>query len=122
MGPVYSAGIFAEIGDISRFSNQAQLARYAGLAWKKSQSGDFSADETPMMKSANSILRYYLIEAANSVKKYCPEYRSFYTKKYKEVFKHQHKRALVLTARKLVRLIYAMLKRGEIYQKKKVIS
>lgn len=32
IGPVYTAGIFAEIGDISRFSSEAKLARYAGLA------------------------------------------------------------------------------------------
>lgn len=31
IGPVYSAGIIAEIGDINRFDNQATLAKYAGL-------------------------------------------------------------------------------------------
>ena len=32
IGPVYSAGIMAEIGDINRFENHAQFAKYAGLA------------------------------------------------------------------------------------------
>lgn len=32
IGPVYSAGIMAEIGDINRFNSQAALAKYAGLA------------------------------------------------------------------------------------------
>ena len=32
IGPVFSAGIMAEIGDINRFENQAKLAKYAGLA------------------------------------------------------------------------------------------
>lgn len=31
IGPVLSAGIMAEIGDINRFQNQAALAKYAGL-------------------------------------------------------------------------------------------
>ncbi len=32
IGPVYSAGIMTEIGDINRFNNQAVLTKYAGLA------------------------------------------------------------------------------------------
>ena len=40
---------------------------------------------------------------------------SYYSKKYREVPKHQHKRALVLTARKLVRLIDALLRNNQIY-------
>jgi transposase len=119
IGTIFAAGIFAEIGDIRRFASEAQLARYAGLAWRKSQSGDFEADETPIFRSSNVHLRYYLVEAANSVKNNEPAYRVYYQKKYNEVKKHQHKRALVLTARKLVRLIYALLIRGEIYQNQK---
>ena len=46
IGPVYSAGIMAEIGDINRFNNQAALAKYAGLAWTQHQSGDFEAQNT----------------------------------------------------------------------------
>lgn len=29
IGPIFSAGIIAEIGDINRFPNQAALAKYA---------------------------------------------------------------------------------------------
>ena len=86
IGPVYSAGIIAEIGDINRFPNQAKLAKYAGLAWRQHQSGDFEAQNT-----------------------------RFYHLKYKEVNKYQHKRALALTARKLVRLVYRLLKDNRLY-------
>lgn len=120
IGPIYAAGIFAEIGDIRRFATDAQLAKYAGLAWRKRQSGNFTAEDTPLMRQANAILRYYLVEAANSVKNHNPLYRAFYQKKKAEANRRQHKRALVLTARKLVRLIYAMLSRGEIYQPHKL--
>ncbi|GAW92251.1 ISChy1, transposase [Calderihabitans maritimus] len=44
------------------------------------------------------------------------EYKAYYQKKYHEVTKHQHKRALVLTARKLVRLVFALLSKGQIYK------
>jgi hypothetical protein len=41
-------------------------------------------------------------------------YRAFYEATYQEVPKHHQKRALVLTARKLVRLVYAFFTRGQI--------
>ena len=41
IGPVYSAGIIAEIGDIHRFESQASVAKYAGLVWTQHQSGNF---------------------------------------------------------------------------------
>ena len=59
IGPVYSAGIIAEIGDINRFPNQASLAKYAGLVWSQHQSGDFEAQNTRMIQSGNRYLKYY---------------------------------------------------------------
>lgn len=115
IGPVYAAGIIAEIGQIERFETQAQLAKYAGLYWKKSQSGDFESERTPRVRTGNHYLRYYLVEAANSVQRNEPVYREFYQKKYKEVPKYQHKRALVMTARKLVRLVDVLLRNHQLY-------
>lgn len=34
IGPVYTAGIIAEIGQINRFEDETKLAKYAGLTWK----------------------------------------------------------------------------------------
>ena len=90
IGPVYSAGIIAEIGDINRFPNQAKLAKYAGLAWQQHQSGSFESENTRLIKTGNHL-------------------------KYKEVNKYQHKRALALTARKLVRLVFRLLKDNRLY-------
>ena len=67
IGKVYSAGIIAEIGNIHRFDAQASVAKYAGLVWTQHQSGDFEAEHTHLIKSGNRYLRYYLLEAANSV-------------------------------------------------------
>lgn len=122
IGPVYCSGILAEIGDIHRFKNQASIAKYAGLTWSKHQSGKFKADETNMIRSGNRYLRYYLIEAANSVKNNESEFNDYYKKKYHEVPKHQHKRALVLTARKLVRLVDALLRNDQIYSPKRKVN
>lgn len=35
LGPVYTAGLIAEIGQIERFDDQSKLAKYAGLTWSK---------------------------------------------------------------------------------------
>ena len=115
VGPVYSAGIMAEIGDISRFKDQAALAKYAGLAWSRHQSGNFDADQTHLIPSGNHYLRYYLIEAANKVRQHDPAYMAFYQKKLSETKVTPKKRALVLTARKFVRLVFALLRDNKFY-------
>jgi transposase len=116
LGPVWTAGLVAEIGDISRFADDAALAQYAGLTWKAHESGSFQAEDTAMTKAGNHYLRYYLVEAANSVRVHCPEYTAYYQAKVGQSTKHAHKRALVLTARKLVRLVDALLRTDTLYQ------
>ena len=116
MGPVYSAGIYAEIGNSNRFHSQAQLAKFAGLTWRKTESGNFVGDITRMTKSGDKYLRYYLIQAANSLRVHNEQYKAYYQTKYREVTIHRHKRALALTARKLVRLIFALLSKNQLYQ------
>lgn len=115
IGKVYSAGIIAEIGDINRFQSHASVAKYAGLVWTQHQSGDFEAEHTRLIKSGNRFLRYYLTEAANSVRRCDSEFKLYYDRKYKEVNVGQHKRALALTARKLVRVIFRLLKDNRLY-------
>jgi transposase len=122
LGPVGCAGILAEIGDIERFDHQAAIAKFAGLAWPRHQSGDYEAEDKKLARTGNRYLRYYLVEAANQVRRHEPDYRAYYNKKYREVSKHQHKRALVLTARKLVRLIDALLRNDQIYAPKKKVT
>jgi transposase len=119
IGPVFTAGIVSEIGDINRFPNESALASFAGLTWTVNQSGNYQAEETSLTKAGNHYLRYYLVEAANSLRVHNSEFAAFYRKKYSEVTKHQHKRALVLTARKFVRLVYAMLSTGQIYRERR---
>ncbi len=116
-GPVFSGGILSEIGDIQRFHhNQAKVAKFAGLKWKHAKSAEFEAEETPLTRTGNRYLRYYFCEAANTVRMRDPDYAAYYKRKYNEVRKHQHKRAIVLTARKLVRLVVALLSTNQPYQ------
>lgn len=119
IGPVYAAGILAEIGQIDRFDNEAKLAKYAGLSWREKQSGSYTSDNTPLKRTGNTYLRYYLVEAANLVRTHDPVFGEYYQRKYKEVKHTPSKRDLVLTARKLIRVIYFLLKNHQIYQEKR---
>ncbi len=116
LGPVFAAGIVGELGDVRRFEDEESVAKFAGLTWRRFQSGEFEGEDRPLTKTGNVYLRYYLIEGANSVRLHCPEFRSYYDRKYGEVTRHQHRRALVLTARKLVRVIDSLLRSGQIYR------
>lgn len=115
IGPVYNAGLLAEIADIQRFKNHAALAKYAGISWSQYQSGDYQASNTRLILSGNKYLKYYFLEAANKVRMHDSEFKRYYLSKFKEVPKHQHKRALALTARKLVRLVYSLLSTNQLY-------
>lgn len=120
IGPVWAAGILSEIGDINAFHSSDALAKYAGLTWSRNQSGSFDADDRSMLKAGNSYLRYYLGEAANSVRRHIPEYQEYYARKYAEVTTHNHKRALALTSRKFVRLVFGLLAKNQLYTGEKL--
>ena len=135
VGPVFSSGIGAEIGDTQRFLQgykwdkkhkrhrprnlrdaEDAVAKIAGMWWPRTSSGDFEAEDRRMAKTGNRYLRYYLIQAANLMRQRIPEYTQFYDRKYHEASKHHHKRALVLTARKSVGLVVGLLHRNEPYR------
>ena len=115
VGKVYAAGIIAEIDSIDYFRNDCQMAAYCGLRWKKKDSGSKRSDHTKQPSSCNTYLRYYLVEAAGSLIRYSDEYATFYYRKRSEVKVNSHKRALVLTARKLVRLVFGLLRKRKLY-------
>jgi transposase len=115
LGPVITAGLLAEIVDISRFPEHKHLAQYFGISWSKRSSAGFISQNTRMTKVGNPYGRYYFIMGADKLRQFNLEYKAFYRRKYNEVSKHQHKRALVLTARKLVRLVHALLTKNVTY-------
>lgn len=118
IGPIFASGILAEIGDIRQFKNHPQVAKYAGLAWTENQSGDFKASQTRLIRSGNRYLKYYLLEAANSVRVHDPVFAHYYAKKKAEQKVYADKRALALTARKLVRLVDYLLRTNRLYEPK----
>lgn len=88
------------------------VAKIAGLWWPRSGSGDFEAEDRRMAKSGNRYLRYYFIQGADRMRHNIPDYADFYARKYRQATKHEHKQALVLTARKSVGLIVGLHRPG----------
>ncbi|BDP68777.1 hypothetical protein EfmAA55_32060 (plasmid) [Enterococcus faecium] len=118
---VYTAGLIAEIGQIERFDDQSKLAKYAGLTWTKNQSGNSQSENTPLNRSGNRYFRYYLIEATNRVRTLNRSGNRYFRYYLIEATNRVRKRALVLTGRKFVRLIDALLRNGQFYQPAKVV-
>lgn len=115
IGDVIAAGLISEIGGIHRFDSDNALAKFAGIYWSEHQSGEFVAEDSHLKKTGDVYLRYYFVQAAEHMRLYSPEYSEYYSRKFDEARTHQHKRAVILTARKAVRLVFALLRDNKLY-------
>ena len=117
LGPVWTAGLVAEIGNIHRFTDDGAVAKFAGLVWPAHESGDFQAEDNRSgQERATPTCATTWSKRPAGVRRHCPEYRAYYATKFAQSPKHAHQRALVLTARKLVRLVDALLRTGSVYR------
>ncbi len=133
LGPLLVAGCLAEIQDTTRFTTgtkfdrrtqcdrprtyrdgQAAVAKLAGLWWPKQDSGRVQGLQPHLARERNPYLRFWLVQSAYILPRYQPEYQRFYQKKFHEAHDHPHRRALMLTARKATRLIFALLHKGRL--------
>ena len=100
-----AAGIYSEIGEISRFNNADQLVAFAGLDVSRYQSGE--SDVTgKMVKHGSSYLREYLMNVAETSLIHNPSLYEYYLKKRNEG--KAHRVALSHVAKKLVRIIFSL--------------
>lgn len=137
IGLVLASGLASEIGNLERFSQQERwdkrrkcyrlrkageltdaIGKYAGLWWPKNASGQFEAEERRLSREGNAYLRYYIIEAGDCMRRVIPSFATYYQKKHDQAYKHKHKRASVLTGRKALDLIVALLRHRKAYQAK----
>ena len=107
------AMILAEIGDFSRFDSPDKILAYAGLSPSTYQSGQLSNAYPHMEKRGSRYLRYALFNATKFVCNWAPTFSSYLAKKRSEG-KHYNV-AISHAAKKLVRLIYSMMKSGKAY-------
>ena len=107
------AMILAEIGDFSRFDSPDKVLAYAGLSPSTYQSGKLQNAYPHMEKRGSRYLRYALFNAAKFVCNWDPSFAAYLTKKLSEG-KHFNV-AISHAAKKLVRLIFALMKSGKAY-------
>ena len=104
--------LLGEIGDASQFPNADKIIKFAGLDVRVYQSGTIEKHGA-IRKRGSPLLRYALFQAAEKARIHCPEIAEFYSKKKSEG-KHPIC-ALTHTARKILRIVWALLKTGQNY-------
>ncbi len=109
---VTAVGLLAEIGDITRFSTPDKLAAYFGLVPRISQSAD-KCYHGRITKTGRSHARWLAVEAAQSIAmNSAPMAASYHRLRRKK----PHNVAVTALARKLVVLIWHILKNREPYR------
>ena len=109
------AMILAEIGDFSRFDSPDRILAYAGMSPSTYQSGQLDNCYAHMEKRGSRYLRYALYNATKYVCHWDKSFAAYLAKKRAEG-KHYNV-ALSHATKKLVRLIFAMEKSGQAYNK-----
>lgn len=110
IGPILSATILAEVGDFGRFQRAEQLVSYCGLDPKTEESGE-SSREGEREQKGSSWLRWAMVEAAQHFVNSGQTDELSLKKFYQHLaFRKPPNKAKVALARRLVHLIFAMLR------------
>ena len=115
---VSAAFILAEIGNINSFDSPAKLQAFAGLDPSTYQSGKYTATHSVMVKHGSKYLRWAILNATRLVCMRDTNFKEYRDKKIAEG-KHYFV-ALSHTSKKLIRVIYYLLKSNKSYQLSKV--
>jgi transposase len=117
VGPVTIDVVVSELGDVSRFSSAKKVCAYAGLVPAVRQSGGKKSKDLPITKTGSPLLRWALVEAAWRLIRQSAAWRRIYDRIKKRA---GGKKAIVAVARRLLCVIYAMLRDGTNYDLLKV--
>jgi len=114
IGERTAPAILIELGDIARFTGPRQVIGYAGLDPRVMQSGSTLNRYGHITKRGAPHLRRALYMSATIAKRHDPVCRALYEKKRAEG--KRYKEAILVVARKLLRIIYAVWMSGEPYE------
>ncbi|HEU65089.1 MAG TPA: IS110 family transposase [Chloroflexi bacterium] len=114
IGIMSAAAIYAEIGDIHRFSTPESLVAYAGIDPTIFSSGEFEGTKRHMSKRGSPYLRKALWMAATGARRWNPDLDVFFTKKLQEG--KSYGVAMGALCHKLLGRIYVILKENRPYE------
>ena len=113
VGTVTAEVVLSELGDVSRFRNAKTVCAYAGLVPMVRQSGEKKSKDMKITKQGSGLLRWALVEAAWRLVRESPKWAALFAR-----LRHRSgkKRAIVAVARKLLCVLYAMLRTSTPYK------
>ncbi len=109
LGKVIAPAVEALVGDVERFDNIKCFASYFGVVPCSSRTGGRDKPRRHMTKAGPNLLKQYIFLAADVARRCDPELAVTYARAI-DKGKH-HNEAVAIVAHKLVRKIYALLKR-----------
>ena len=113
VGKASATRIAAELGDVSRFSDRDRVTAFSGLDPSKKESGSSVHGKSRISKRGSNELRCVLGQAAWGVMMHNTIFKDYAEKKRNEG-KHYFS-ILVIVAKKLLHLIYTLLKNKQLY-------
>lgn len=108
VGDISAAAILGEIGDIKHFLAPEKLVAFAGVDPTVYQSGQYLGAHAAISKRGSPHLRLAVWNAAFAAIRFNPDLKAYYEKKRAQG-KH-HKAALACVCRKLLHLVWRLLK------------
>ena len=122
VGVLTVASFLGEVGDIRRFDSPKQIQKLAGLAIKGNESGKHKG-QSCISKRGRKLLRYTLFQAVMSMISHLPEFKElhrYYTTRVNNPLKG--KQSKVALCCKVIRIFYALLKKGVEYDSQKLMG
>ena len=113
VGMVTAEVVLSELGDSSRFRNSKAVSAYGGLVPAVRQSGGKRSKDMKITKEGSGLLRWALVESAWRLVRSSPKWAAMYARLKERKGK---KRAIVAVARKLLYVLFAMLRARTPYQ------
>ena len=122
VGSITIAGFLAEVGDIRRFKSPKQIQKYAGLELVENSSGKHKG-RSRISKRGRRKLRKILYQVMIPLLASNKEFREiydYYVSRVKNPLKRRQ--AMIAVSCKLIRVFYAVLTKGEDYDRFKMMS
>ena len=107
------AAIVSEIGDVYRFPTLKKFLSHLGWCPQSFQTGNYRMEHPKMSHAGNRYVRRLIWMLSIAAVHYVPRYREYFQRRVNEGKAKMH--ILVAVGRKLLSLLYAMLKTGTAY-------
>jgi transposase len=120
IGPRTSEAIVAFADDVRRFPDRKRFGSYFGMTPTEDSSGR-SQRFGHISKRGPSVVRWVLIEAVHRIIQHCPALRTYFERLWRQR-KDRYKKALVATGRKVLMIVYAMLRDGQAFDARRVLG